>query len=371
MRRLQLSKMFNIRSGLHNTIFYINYLYFTGFVKMSIYCSICHEQINFCDEEISVLNCGHLFHQSCLQQWLDIRLTCPKCRTQVVRENIVKKIYPSVDEDADLVYKGSSDEVKSILENYNNQTKSFRKQFIKIVVNLENYILELEEKNSKLEEKVDITSITVRFLQEEEVENNKKIDKLLADNEKLEDNIKVLKQNELVIESLKQDNKQLTNSNSKLEQKLNMAAITVKSLQGEKLEQDEKIKELLTNNEKLKSHLETLKQKELAFESLEAENKQLASNNSKLERNIKTAENTVRSLQEEKLKQDEKITEVLINNEKLKEHIDSLKKRELAFAGLEKENKKLKQKLSSILDSLLTDDCVNNYFTEIKSEFFE
>ena len=180
-----------------------------------------------------------------------------------------------------------------------------------------------------------------------------------------------MKQNELVIESLKQDNKQLTNSNSKLEQKLNMAAITVKSLQGEKLEQDEKIKELLTNNEKLKSHLETLKQKELAFESLEAENKQLASNNSKLERNIKTAENTVRSLQEEKLKQDEKITEVLINNEKLKEHIDSLKKRELAFAGLEKENKKLKQKLFSILDSLLTDDCVNNYHPEIKSEFFE
>ena len=74
-------------------------------------------------------------------------MTCPECRTQVVRKNFVKKIYPSVDEDADLVCKGSSDETKCILKNYDDQTKMFKKQFIKRIASLEKENEELSKKN--------------------------------------------------------------------------------------------------------------------------------------------------------------------------------------------------------------------------------
>ena len=94
---------------------------------MSIYCSICHEDINFSDEEISVLRCGHLFHKRCLQQWLDTDSTCPECRSEVTRNNFVMKIFPSVNEDSDLVYKGSSDETKTILKIYEDSQKNYRK----------------------------------------------------------------------------------------------------------------------------------------------------------------------------------------------------------------------------------------------------
>ena len=110
--------------------------------------------MSFCDEEISVVNCGHIFHQRCLQQWLDVRPTCPECRAQVARENFVNKIYPSFGEDADLVYKGSSDETKRILESYDDQTKVFKKQFIKRIVSLEKQNKEYSKKNSILEEKI-------------------------------------------------------------------------------------------------------------------------------------------------------------------------------------------------------------------------
>ena len=123
---------------------YVNAIaFFLDFKIMSVSCLICHEQINFSVEEVSVLNCGHLFHQSCIQQWLDTRLTCPECRTQVVRENFVKKVYPSVNEDADLVYRGLSDETKSISKVYEDTTKNLQKMFTDRIVNLEN-------KNKKL-----------------------------------------------------------------------------------------------------------------------------------------------------------------------------------------------------------------------------
>ena len=118
---------------------------------MSVTCSICHEDINFCDEEVSVLNCGHLFHQKCLKQWLNTNSTCPECRIKVAANNFVKKLYPSTIEDEDhLCYKGSSDETKSILKIYEDSTKNLQKMFTERIVSLEKENINLAEKNSKL-----------------------------------------------------------------------------------------------------------------------------------------------------------------------------------------------------------------------------
>ena len=113
---------------------------------MSMSCVICQEDINFCTEEISVLNCGHLYHNGCLQQWLNTNSTCPDCRSEVTRNNFVRKLYPSKKEDAEFLYRGTSDKTKSLFKAYEESTKNLQKMFTERIVNLENKNLELEEK---------------------------------------------------------------------------------------------------------------------------------------------------------------------------------------------------------------------------------
>ena len=135
---------------------------------MSVTCAICQEDINFCAEEISVLNCGHLYHNGCLQQWLSTNSTCPECRSAVTRNNFVRKLYPSKKEDAESVYRGTSEETKSILKIYEESTKNLQKMFTERIVNLENKNLELEEKLQKLsDEKENLRS----KLENEELKN--------------------------------------------------------------------------------------------------------------------------------------------------------------------------------------------------------
>ena len=55
--------------------------------------------------------------------------------------------------------------------------------------------------------------------------------------------------------------------------------------------------------------------------NLEEENIKLAEQNSKLEESIDIALNNVRTLQEGKLKKDELINKLVIENEHLKEHV--------------------------------------------------
>ena len=121
---------------------------------MSVTCAICQEDINFCAEEISVLNCGHLYHNRCLQQWLSTNSTCPECRSAVTRNNFVRKLYPSKKEDAESVYRGTSEETKSILKVFEESTKNLQRMFTERILNLENKNLELEEMLKKSSEKL-------------------------------------------------------------------------------------------------------------------------------------------------------------------------------------------------------------------------
>ena len=119
---------------------------------MTVSCSICQEHVNFCNEEISVLNCGHLYHQSCLQRWLDTSSTCPECRSAVARNNFVQKVYPSKSKSEleNAVYKGSSNETKNILKEYEDTTKNLQKMFTERIEDLEKENLKLKEDVEKL-----------------------------------------------------------------------------------------------------------------------------------------------------------------------------------------------------------------------------
>ena len=104
---------------------------------MSVSCCICHEDINFCEEEISVLLCGHLFHQSCIGKWLNTSSTCPECRISVTRKNLVQKIYPSINEDANNFYRESSGEKKSMLKTYTERIAYLEKIYIRLTDDLQ------------------------------------------------------------------------------------------------------------------------------------------------------------------------------------------------------------------------------------------
>ena len=47
-------------------------------------CSVCLSNFEE-DSEINKLKCGHLFHKTCLEKWIDYwNITCPLCRTPLV-----------------------------------------------------------------------------------------------------------------------------------------------------------------------------------------------------------------------------------------------------------------------------------------------
>jgi SUMO ligase MMS21 Smc5/6 complex component len=43
-------------------------------------CPIC---LSNKDKNIIKLDCGHLFHMECIDNWLDVQQTCPICRRQI------------------------------------------------------------------------------------------------------------------------------------------------------------------------------------------------------------------------------------------------------------------------------------------------
>ena len=47
-------------------------------------CSICYEAIDVRDRKNYMLGpCNHLFHKDCLAQWMDVKMECPICRTEL------------------------------------------------------------------------------------------------------------------------------------------------------------------------------------------------------------------------------------------------------------------------------------------------
>jgi len=59
-------------------------------------CSICHEPLDTSSQNITLENCKHTFHKSCLKKWVDERkltareLTCPLCRRTIIPSDVPK-----------------------------------------------------------------------------------------------------------------------------------------------------------------------------------------------------------------------------------------------------------------------------------------
>lgn len=46
-------------------------------------CSICYESIDVVRHSYMLAPCDHLFHRDCLIQWMDVKMECPICRTEL------------------------------------------------------------------------------------------------------------------------------------------------------------------------------------------------------------------------------------------------------------------------------------------------
>ncbi|XP_072933576.1 E3 ubiquitin-protein ligase TRAIP-like [Epargyreus clarus] len=61
---------------------------------MHILCTICSDLVNQA-ENIYVTKCGHVFHYSCLSQWIVRSKSCPQCRNKVT-DKCMFRLYPTI-----------------------------------------------------------------------------------------------------------------------------------------------------------------------------------------------------------------------------------------------------------------------------------
>ena len=107
---------------------------------MSVSCFICQKEFDLCNQETSVLKCGHTYHIRCLQQWLDTSSSCPA--STVTTNNFVPE-----NEDADIFHKGLSDETKGMLKV--DCTKTLWKMLTERITTLESKNVMLAENLQK------------------------------------------------------------------------------------------------------------------------------------------------------------------------------------------------------------------------------
>ena len=46
-------------------------------------CSICTDMYEI-SEDVSVLNCGHIYHPKCIKEWGKYKQACPLCNTEIL-----------------------------------------------------------------------------------------------------------------------------------------------------------------------------------------------------------------------------------------------------------------------------------------------
>ena len=100
-----------------------------------------------------------------------------------------------------------SKDTTSIIESFEDQTKSFKIAFMK---RIEEQIKELAEKNSTLEINIKKAANDLKSLQEEKLEIDEQLKLLIADNEKLKAHLETFKQNESAFKDLQLGDRKLS-----------------------------------------------------------------------------------------------------------------------------------------------------------------
>ena len=142
--------------------------------KMFIGCSICLHDLNFSNQSISVVKCGHIFHHDCLQEWIRTSKTCPECRFQIGENSLVRKVYPKVSEDNTNVYNRGTSESRELFDLLAKNNECSQKAVCKRIVELEKKnkdqeteLNELKGELEKLKRVLEVSKTNFNSLHEE------------------------------------------------------------------------------------------------------------------------------------------------------------------------------------------------------------
>ena len=144
---------------------------------MKILCIICLDTIDTTKDPVSVLKCGHVFHQNCITTWLENRNSCPKCKKIVIEGQIISKLYLERTD-----YMNVSEKAKDVITEFDKNCQEFQTSLLTIISNL-------EEENKTLKQNLRSVTLEADHLKEKLSKTEDKI----KESEKLKDEVETLK----------------------------------------------------------------------------------------------------------------------------------------------------------------------------------
>ncbi|XP_068143669.1 E3 ubiquitin-protein ligase TRAIP [Drosophila tropicalis] len=154
---------------------------------LNLNCVICAELFSQSDD-VYVTTCGHMFHHQCLMQWLQRSQTCPQCRNKCTTRNVTRVYFNLANLDVSRIDVGTLQEQ---LDNANLALKIKEKDTKK----LDQQIKDLKDTQKKCMK-------TIAGLEQKMQKNEFVMSSYV-------EQIKVLKSDSQVLDSLRKENKSL------------------------------------------------------------------------------------------------------------------------------------------------------------------
>lgn len=125
---------------------------------MNIVCIIDHEILTK-EDDVVVTQCGHLFHRTCITEWLASSRTCPNCRQTTATASLIKLF----------------------LENDDNKSNDLHNELLKSNEQLSKELDEFRDKANAVEKELIDTKVKYRALSEKvkNLERTKQIDDMM------------------------------------------------------------------------------------------------------------------------------------------------------------------------------------------------
>ena len=131
---------------------------------MEFKCSICLDKLFSANTDVSVPQCGHMYHKDCLENYMKIKNNCPNCRSEIT--SIVKTVYP--DAYNELSYGSFSNEAKDILEEIIDYQKEKRIIMIDLIKKLDQENTSLKETNKSYKENLKTANVFLKGFEKEQ-----------------------------------------------------------------------------------------------------------------------------------------------------------------------------------------------------------
>ena len=141
-------------------------------------CSICIDSLFSVNNDVSVTQCGHMFHKTCLENWMNTSTTCPNCKTGITAT--IRKTFPDVDDG--LVYNGTSNETEHFLQEIYDCDKDKRKILLKIIKRLDMENSKLKQTNKTNLNNIETCKVFIKGFIKENKDYQGKCQKLQSEN---------------------------------------------------------------------------------------------------------------------------------------------------------------------------------------------